>query len=163
MLTSEQVVEYLIMIDLQRKGAENKLNAEGLSALFDLQSNKELKDVRIVDVLDYIHAQEEALAEKNKEIKRQIAVNKEMDNIIGEKDEEIEKLKGKPTIKTECDLEQQLAIYKRALELACREIIYDCGSWRLTIEDEMQGYLDQAKKEFKRRKNWRKKNNEVQN
>ena len=66
MLTSEQVVEYLIMIDLQRKGTENKLNAGGLSTLFNLQSKKELKDVKIVDVLDYIHAQEEKLAIKDK-------------------------------------------------------------------------------------------------
>lgn len=65
MLTSEQVVEYLIMIDLQRKGAENKLNAEGLSTLLDLQSDKELKDIKIVDVLDYIHTQEEEIKEYN--------------------------------------------------------------------------------------------------
>ena len=53
------------------------------------------------------------------------------------------KLKAEP-----CDKEQQIAIYKRALELAVREIVYDCGSWKLTIEDEMQDYLDQAKKEL---------------
>ena len=53
------------------------------------------------------------------------------------------KLKAEP-----CDKDQQLAIYKRALELAVREIVYDCGSWKLTIEDEMQDYLDQAKKEL---------------
>ena len=66
MLTSEQVVEYLIMIDLQRKGAENKLNAEGLSTLLDLQSNKEIKDVKIVDVLDYIHTQEKEIEDYKK-------------------------------------------------------------------------------------------------
>lgn len=48
--------------------------------------------------------------------------------------------------------DKQLAIYKRALELACREIVYDCGSWKLTIEDEMQDYLDQAKKELEEQK-----------
>lgn len=53
------------------------------------------------------------------------------------------KLKAEP-----CDKEQQIAIYRRALELAVREIVYDCGSWKLTIEDEMQDYLDQAKKEL---------------
>lgn len=36
---------------------------------------------------------EQQLAEKEKEIKRQIAVNKEMDKMIGEKDKEIEELK----------------------------------------------------------------------
>ena len=46
------------------------------------------------------------------------------------------------------ELDRVLAIYKRALELAVREIVYDCGSWKLTIEDEMQDYLDQAKKEL---------------
>lgn len=43
---------------------------------------------------------------------------------------------------------KELAIYKRALELAVREIVYDCGSWKHTIEDEMQDYLGQAKEEL---------------
>ena len=48
----------------------------------------------------WVTIKEEELIEKDEEIKRQIAINKEMDKIIGEKD-------------------KLLAIYKRALELAC--------------------------------------------
>lgn len=53
----------------------------------------------------WLTIKEKELIEKDEEIKRQIAVNKEMDKIIGEKN-------------------KLLAIYKLALELACFNV--DC-------------------------------------
>lgn len=43
----------------------------------------------------WVTIKEEELIEKDKEIKRQIAVNKEMDKIIGEKDKEIKELRNR--------------------------------------------------------------------
>ena len=55
MITKEQCIKYLIKVDLKDKAQEEKLNGKGLEALYQLNSDKELKNIKMADVLDYIH------------------------------------------------------------------------------------------------------------
>ena len=61
MLTSEQVIKYLIKTDLDLQSRNEKTNAFGLATLVELGTDKDIKDIKMVDVLEYIHIFEKAL------------------------------------------------------------------------------------------------------
>lgn len=117
-----------------------------------LLSESLLKDCKVVEITIAEGNLEQELAEKDKEIMDykdgSIIIQHEQQHKV---DAEFMYDQHKEIIRLEQQLAEKdkvLTIYKRALELACREIVYDCGSWKITIEDEMQDYLDQAKKEL---------------
>ena len=113
----------------------------------------------------WVTIKKEELAEKDEEIKRQIAVNKEMYKIIGEKDEEIRELRNRVAEK-----DKVLAIYKRALELACFNVdcmycsnfecrkepynekhnCIECGELGLTQKHLSKYFLDLAKEKLEK-------------
>lgn len=59
MITKEQCIKYLIKVDLKDKAQEDKLNGKGFATFCQLNNDKELKNITMADVLDYIHYLEE--------------------------------------------------------------------------------------------------------
>ena len=93
MITSEQVVKYLIKTDLDLQGRNDQLNSFGLATLVKLGVDKDIKGVTMSDVLDYIHIHEDKCKLLQKALTLAIKKLKKLGYAFGEKEiiEEVEK------------------------------------------------------------------------